>query len=694
MGANKTPIDKSMTKEKAIKQGGYYNTDGDWNCIVVDKNYPDKILRGRVEVLILKDGKLFMYRKENGDYRIPGGGFDKGVSNIDQAFMETKEEAKIIIDNIKYSGVSYVRIYDEIWKHSDNDIPEDGTFNEVYIAKYKKDYHGYIRKGLSDMQLTNKGDFYDLDEIQDILKEPHRQALMNILNGTVTESTGSDLIITAQQFQKTLMQLHNENLYTFINNIDIEPVNEGYIFAQYNTNNSYEENKVKRFVEYCNAVIENTIYTGVVEEPLTYKGNGFLYIKPEMPFKNKDNEFIANIIQIDESSIFKNNFVYNLDDFIDNKSNILLITGLSGSGKTTMAYDLADEYNAKVIQLDYFQNFNLLKDKYKNDLTIKLINEYLENNVGNNISYDITLNDYELYFRPFFFWLLEKLKSQKGKYIIEGIHIILFTKFEDVKYYPLICLETSKTVSIIRHWIRDEWKLKDIIARGYKDIILFNKWDQKKKDFFKESSATNGSSNDKYPIFIINTYTGTPFGKIIKTYTHSNYTHSGISLDASLENIYSFNGDNGVNKAGGFSNESLSSYVKYNNDCQIQVNCIFVNKDDIKKIKDKLNYLERNQKYTKYGFNNLLNIIVNRATDMSKDAMSMVCSQFVSYILSIADIKLLDKSANLTTPKDLSSLNIPTVYRLYEGYGREYDKKKIDRIFRKLKIKSHLVKDN
>lgn len=282
MGANKTPIDKSMTREKAIKQGGYYNTDGDWNNIIIHKDYPGKILRGRVETLILKDGKLFMFKKENGNYRIPGGGFDKGVLNIDQAFMETKEEAKIIIDNIRYSGVSYVYIYDEIWRHSENEIPYDGTFNEVYLARYKEDYHGYIRKGLSDTELTNKGKFYDLDDVKDILKEPHKQALMTVLNGTVNESTiDNDLILTAQQFQKTLVNLHKQDLYTFINNVDIESDDGGYVFAQYNTTSKYEEDKVKNFIKYCNMVIDTTIYRGYVEEPLSYKGYGFLFIKPE-----------------------------------------------------------------------------------------------------------------------------------------------------------------------------------------------------------------------------------------------------------------------------------------------------------------------------------------------------------------------------------------------------------------------------
>ena len=281
MGANKTPIDKSMTKEKAIKQGGYYNTDGDWNCIITSKDYPGKILRGRVETLILKDGKLFMFRKDNGNYRIPGGGFDKGVLNIDQAFMETKEEAKIIIDNIKYSGISYIYLYDEIWTHSEREIPYDGTYNEVYVANYKDEYHGYIRKGLSDMELTNKGKFYDLDEVKDILKEPHKQALMNVLNGTINESDEpSDLIITAQQLQKILNNIHKEvDLYDCINNVDIESDDGGFVFAQYLASSKEEEKYVKRFVKYCNQVISTTAYRGRVEEPQSYHGSGFLFIK-------------------------------------------------------------------------------------------------------------------------------------------------------------------------------------------------------------------------------------------------------------------------------------------------------------------------------------------------------------------------------------------------------------------------------
>lgn len=280
MGANLTPISKSMTKEKAIAQGGYYNTDGDWNNVLTLDDYPGKIFRGRVEVLVLKDGKLFMYLKENGRYRIPGGGFDKGVLNIDQAFIETKEEAKLIISNIRYTGVTYTYLYDDKWGNSPNAILYDGSHTEVYIADYKGEYEGYIRKGLSDMELTNKGKFYDIDEVKDILKEPHKQALMNMLNNVVTESEGNNLLAGILELKNILKGLHNVfDVYHCIQNRDIESDDGGYIFAEYNPTNEKEVTDVKAFVGFCNNKIKEYMYTAYIEEPVSYKGHGFLFVK-------------------------------------------------------------------------------------------------------------------------------------------------------------------------------------------------------------------------------------------------------------------------------------------------------------------------------------------------------------------------------------------------------------------------------
>lgn len=225
------------------------------------------------------------------------------------------------------------------------------------------------------------------------------------------------------------------------------------------------------------------------------------------------------------------------------------------------------------------------------------------------------------------------------------------------------------------------------------DTMVFMKIEPSNIKPTNEYSLLEMVSKNAKPIFIVNSYTHTPAGRIIKAYTKSKYTHSAISLDTSLERLYSFNADNNSNVFGGVSLESLSSYINYYKDTLINVECIFVKESDYLIVKNTLDYMIKHQDNTTYGYMNYFNIIFGRVKEMGDNAMYMVCSQFVSYILSRADIKLMDKSANLTAPKDLVTTHNPRVYLLYDGLGREYDKKKIDRIFRKLKQKAVLIKE-
>ena len=196
------------------------------------------------------------------------------------------------------------------------------------------------------------------------------------------------------------------------------------------------------------------------------------------------------------------------------------------------------------------------------------------------------------------------------------------------------------------------------------------------------------------PIFIVTSYTNTPFGKAIKTFTHSEYTHAAISFDTSLEKLYSFNADSKYSNngyKGGISRESLSSYIDSYEKTIIQVNCIFLKPSDFDIVQRALDNLLENEEKTKYAYSNIINILIGRAKDTG---MAMVCSQFVAYILHTANIELLDKPDNTVTPKDLSTITNPRVYKIFEGYAKDYEKKRIDRIFRKLKTKALLIKES
>ena len=64
---------------------------------------------------------------------------------------------------------------------------------------------------------------------------------------------------------------------------------------------------------------------------------------------------------------------FNADKFFEN--NLLFITGISGSGKSTIAYDLANKMDADVISLDWYYD-NLDFDAHT-DLMCDRFNEYL-----------------------------------------------------------------------------------------------------------------------------------------------------------------------------------------------------------------------------------------------------------------------------------------------------------------------------
>lgn len=177
---------------------------------------------------------------------------------------------------------------------------------------------------------------------------------------------------------------------------------------------------------------------------------------------------------------------------------------------------------------------------------------------------------------------------------------------------------------------------------------------------------------DRYPVYIVLTYTGTGFGRLINKYTKGVYSHAAIGLDSDLERLYSFN-----LKQNGFSVESLSGYISENDESIMAVYTIFVSKKDHRKIKTKLDYFLLNKKKTKYSILNILGLLVNKPVEMAND---MICSQFVDYILKSVDIDMTNKSSGLVTPNDLYMALNPRIYKLYEGKMVDYDYKKLDKL--------------
>lgn len=507
----------------ALKQGGFYGTDGTWNSLL---KIDGRILRGRVETLVIKKDlqQVFMHIKNYNKclYRIPGGSFENGLPNIRQAENEVNEEAKIEIKNITNTGVHYIRIYNHYIKSSIDQLDWEGNYNEVYVAEYDGNYTGHIDSKDLDNDMYKYGKFYDLNYVYPILTEPHKQIIDSIFS-TIKESEISESVIVLRESDnnvhfypyytpKEMNELgvfnETENRYSDIDDEAIDWYHE-YTDMLYNTDSEswYKELQYR----YDNYIKEQSLENKQLILNLGWNPEihptleNVLRASKITESKLKKND--DNINTIEESMIFdKKDIVLNLDDWDKGKLNILFITGLSGAGKSTLSDEIADEYNAEIIRLDYFQNYALLSLSdidYNNSeyITLKYIDKYMKlhpevKSKCNKFS-SIHLEEFKKYFIPFFVWLVKTLeKDKKNKYIIEGIHILLFVPYNDIKGYPLYCINTSMTKSLVRHWIRDDWSTRDIIKHGYKDIAAFKQWNDSYNTFkddinIEEAAAYN-----------------------------------------------------------------------------------------------------------------------------------------------------------------------------------------------------------
>ena len=242
--------------------------------------------------------------------------------------------------------------------------------------------------------------------------------------------------------------------------------------------------------------------------------------------------------------------------------------------------------------------------------------------------------------------------------------------------YPSI--ETIKKASgITKYAIAESMNIINIDARELSDVSI------------TEASTKN---NDLEPIFIVTSFTETPFGKVIRKVTNGRYTHASLSFDTSLENLYTFNLVNKIKRNGGISFESLSSYIKECPDALIKVQVIFVKPSDMKIIKMKIDEYVANYRNTSYNVANCFDVAINRARK-SKD-FSMICSEFVASVLKAANIDITNgKSPNIVTPKDLSTVVNNKVYLIYEGFADRYNAKEADKLVNKIKSKAKYIKE-
>lgn len=168
---------KNDVLSEVIKNGGFYGNNGLWNSIITftgDRH----IYRHRVETLIVRNGKeVFVKKKLNNEYMLPGGSTEKNVPNIDQAVNECREEAHINVKNIESTGITY-KIHKEApeWAKQECPVTWNGYYTEIYVAEYDSIYRGHIDKEDED-PFIRSGKFIPTSECFKFFRPEHREAL-------------------------------------------------------------------------------------------------------------------------------------------------------------------------------------------------------------------------------------------------------------------------------------------------------------------------------------------------------------------------------------------------------------------------------------------------------------------------------------------------------------------------------------
>lgn len=187
------------------------------------------------------------------------------------------------------------------------------------------------------------------------------------------------------------------------------------------------------------------------------------------------------------------------------------------------------------------------------------------------------------------------------------------------------------------------------------------------------------------------------FSKMIKSITKDIYSHSALSLDPDLHNMYSYKIDKRevVNGRSGFSIESIKNIPIGS---RIGIYTFFVTDSIYNKIKEFINKFKENAAKTSYSFINLVTYLFNIPLDRE---WSLICSQFVDRCLQAADINLTGKKSSQIAPSDInkamhnqSKKSESRIYKIYEGLASSYNPKKIESLVNSLITKAKPLKEN
>lgn len=181
---------------------------------------------------------------------------------------------------------------------------------------------------------------------------------------------------------------------------------------------------------------------------------------------------------------------YNVDEWIEGKSRIIYITGLSGGGKGYRAKKMAEENNNKgpitIVELDKLENYSWYMDEKEDNRYVargdKLIYGFLKDRYKDlSIDYWQDPHEYNRAMTDFMEYLIQYIGEHPDeRFIVEGVQIFFDPIFRKITVdQPMIVVRTAKVKSMTKvmhrphNQIRNRLHAKDSAPGRLKEFINY-----------------------------------------------------------------------------------------------------------------------------------------------------------------------------------------------------------------------------
>lgn len=168
--------------------------------------------------------------------------------------------------------------------------------------------------------------------------------------------------------------------------------------------------------------------------------------------------------------VSKDNLEFNLENFNQN-NNILFITGLGGSGKSTIISEYATKYNAQPLEYDAVTSALIkgLENLNKNKIH-PIILEYLEKENPRKLN-GFSDPNFNKECVKFLNWFEANYSNDGNLYVLEGMQIFLCFNPERFKDKPIVIMGTSVVKSMFRSVSRTYKRSHGDIIRTFKFFL-------------------------------------------------------------------------------------------------------------------------------------------------------------------------------------------------------------------------------